>query len=57
MESRALMKSMREGCLNSEKGLILPTGPTINGDPERDADGTEIMGEIAAKGLKLHAAS
>jgi len=47
------MKSLREGCLNSEKGLELPTGPTINGPPARDGE-TEIMGENKAKGLKMH---
>lgn len=56
LDAMSLMKSMREGCLNSEKGLDLPNGPSTNGEPQRE-DGTEITGETTVRGLKLHATS
>lgn len=50
MDSYVVMKTIREGCLNAEKGNDLSTAPSINGEA-RDKD-TEVTGEMGPGGTK-----
>jgi hypothetical protein len=49
LTSRILMKTMRNGCLNGERGNDLSSGPSIMGEPKRPP-GVEYTGEYLDNG-------